>query len=118
MALSLGGWLRLFAIVRWLNFLDFIPTLLMVGIGVYCVVRVPKQPTRVQQMFMLAVAGLCFVLGLILVAPVLVPMAKPPLAEAAKPFYAGIHGGFWFFFKLYLYIYFFIWLRFTIPLHP
>jgi hypothetical protein len=56
---------------------------------------------------MLAVAGMCFVLGLILVAPVVLPLAKP--------FYAGIHGGFWFIFKVSLYIYFFMWLRFTIP---
>jgi NADH dehydrogenase len=80
---------------------------LMVAVGAYCVVRVPKQPTRVQQMFMLAVAGLCFVLGLVLLAPVVVPVAKP--------FYAGIHGGFWFILKVSLYIYFFMWLRFTIP---
>src|SRR6266571_3163619 len=111
--LFLGGWLRPFANVHgltgfhWLNSLDFVPVLLMVVIGVYCVQRAPKQPTRVQQMFMLAVAGLCFVLGLALLAPVVVPVAKP--------FYAGIHGGFWFIFKVSLYIYFFMWLRFTIP---
>ncbi|OLC83608.1 MAG: hypothetical protein AUH66_02355, partial [Acidobacteria bacterium 13_1_40CM_4_57_6] len=44
--LFLGGWLRPFSHVHWLNFLDFIPLLLMVGIGAYCVVRAPKQPTR------------------------------------------------------------------------
>jgi hypothetical protein len=37
------------------------------------------------------------------------------MAEAVKPFYAGIHGGFWFIFKVSAYIYFFMWLRFTIP---
>jgi NADH-quinone oxidoreductase subunit H len=105
--LFLGGWLRPFASVSWLNFLDFIPTLLMVAVAAYCVVRTPKQPTRVQQFFMLAVAGLCFIVGLILLAPVVVPIAKP--------FYAGIHGGFWFILKVSLYIYFFMWLRFTIP---
>src|SRR5204862_2086542 len=111
--LFLGGWLRPFAKFHelpgfhWLNFLDFVPLLLMVVVGVYCVQRVPKQPTRVQQLFMLVVAGLCFVLGLVLLAPVVVPIAKP--------FYAGIHGGFWFIFKVSLYIYFFMWLRFTIP---
>jgi NADH-quinone oxidoreductase subunit H len=119
--LFLGGWLRPFASVHglpgvhWLNFLDFVPALLMVAVGAYCVVRVPKQPTRVQQLFMLAVAGLCFVVGLVLLAPVLVPIVRPALREAAKPFYAGIHGGFWFIFKVSLYIYFFMWLRFTIP---
>src|SRR6266581_4916648 len=103
-----AGYMTEFSGFRWsLNFLDFIPALLMVAVGIYCVQRVPKQPTRVQQMFMLAVAGLCFVLGLALLAPVVVP--------AAKPFYAGIHGAFWFIFKVSLYIYFFMWLRFTIP---
>ncbi len=111
--LFLGGWLRPFASVHGLpgfhllNFLDLVPTLLLAAIAAYCVVRTPKQPTRVQQMFMLAVAGLCFVVGLVLLAPVVVPIAKP--------FYAGIHGGFWFILKVSLYIYFFMWLRFTIP---
>ena len=111
--LFLGGWLRPFASVHGLpgfhllNFLDFIPTLLMVAVGAYCVLRTPKQPTRVQQMFMLAVAGLCFVVGLALLAPVVLPIAIP--------LYAGVHGGFWFIFKVSLYIYFFMWLRFTIP---
>jgi len=111
--LFLGGWLRPFASVHGLpgfhllNFLDLVPTLLLVAIAAYCIVRTPKQPTRVQQMFMLAVAGLCFVVGLVLLAPVVVPIAKP--------FYAGIHGGFWFILKVSLYIYFFMWLRFTIP---
>src|SRR6266699_2438986 len=105
--LFLGGWLRPFSHVHWLNFLDFVPTLLMVAVGAYCLVRMPKQPTRVQQLFMLAVAGLCFVVGLLLLAPVVLAIAKP--------FYAGIHGGFWFIFKVSLYIYFFMWLRFTIP---
>jgi NADH-quinone oxidoreductase subunit H len=113
--LFLGGWLRPFASVPWLNFLDFLPALLMVAVGAYCVVRVPKQPTRVQQMFMLAVAGLCVVVALVLAAPVVLPIIKPSLRAAVAPFYAGIHGGFWFIFKVSLYIYFFMWLRFTIP---
>jgi NADH-quinone oxidoreductase subunit H len=105
--LFLGGWLRPFASVRWLNFLDFVPPLLMASIAAYCVIRVPKQPSRVQQLFMLAVAGLCFVLALVLLAPVILPIAKP--------FYPGIHGGFWFVLKVSAYIYLFMWLRFTVP---
>ena len=105
--LFLGGWLRPFAHVSWLNSLDFLPTLFMVVVAAYCVLRMPKQPTRVQQWFMLAVAGLCFVVALVLLVPVVVPIAHP--------FYAGIHGGFWFICKVSLYIYFFMWLRFTIP---
>jgi NADH-quinone oxidoreductase subunit H len=113
--LFLGGWLRPFASVTWLNFLDFLPPLLMVAIGAYCIVRAPKQPTRVQQLFMLAVAGLCFVIALVLAAPVVLPVIRPSLRLAVVPFFAGIHGGFWFIFKVSLYIYFFMWLRFTIP---
>jgi NADH-quinone oxidoreductase subunit H len=113
--LFLGGWLRPFAGIRWLNFLDFVPPLLMIGIGCYCVLRMPRQPSRVQQIFMLAVAGLCFVAALVLAGPVLLPFVKPSLAAAVKPFYAGIHGGFWFIFKVSAYLYFFMWLRFTIP---
>jgi NADH-quinone oxidoreductase subunit H len=113
--LFLGGWLRPFAGFPWLNFLDFLPPLLMVAVGAYCVVRVPKQPTRVQQLFMLAVAGLFFLVALVLAAPVVLPVFKPSLRAAVTPFYAGIHGGFWFVFKVSLYIYLFMWLRFTLP---
>jgi NADH-quinone oxidoreductase subunit H len=64
---------------------------------------------------MLVVAGLCFAVALVLAAPVLVPVVKPSLAAAVKPFYEGIHGGFWFILKVSAYIYFFMWLRFTLP---
>jgi NADH-quinone oxidoreductase subunit H len=105
--LFLGGWLRPFARVHALDVLDFLPTLLLIAIAAYCVMRAPKQPVKVQQLFMLAVAGLCFVLGLVLLLPVVLPIAKP--------LYAGIHGGFWFILKVSLYIYLFMWLRFTLP---
>jgi NADH-quinone oxidoreductase subunit H len=113
--LFLGGWLRPFAKVGWLNFLDYVPPLLMLAIAVYCVLRMPKQPSRVQQIFMLAVAGLCFVVALVLVAPLVLPHVNPALTEPAKPFRDGILGGFWFIFKVSAYLYFFMWLRFTIP---
>ena len=113
--LFLGGWLRPFASVRWLDFLDFVPPLLMIAVGAYCVLRAPKQPSRVQQWFMLAVAGLCIALALVLAMPVIAPVIKPSLREAAKPFFAGIHGGFWFLLKVSAYIYLFMWLRFTLP---
>jgi NADH-quinone oxidoreductase subunit H len=113
--LFLGGWLRPFPRTHWLDFLDFLPALLMVAIGAYCVVRTPKQPSRVQQVFMLAVAGLCFVVALVLIAPMLLPFFKPSLTAAMKPFHNGILGAFWFIFKVSAYLYFFMWLRFTIP---
>jgi NADH-quinone oxidoreductase subunit H len=113
--LFLGGWLRPFSQTHWLDFIDFLPPLSMVAIGVYCLMRTPKQPARVQQLFMLAVAGLCFAVALVLAAPVILPFVKPSLASAVKPFYEGIHGGFWFVFKVSAYLYFFMWLRFTLP---
>ncbi|PYT75062.1 MAG: NADH-quinone oxidoreductase subunit H [Acidobacteria bacterium] len=113
--LFLGGWLRPFPRTHWLDFIDFLPPLLMVVIGVYCLIRVPKQPVRVQQLFMLAVAGMCFAVAVVLAAPMLGPLLKPSLASAMKPFFEGIHGGFWFIFKVGAYIYFFMWLRFTLP---
>ena len=113
--LFLGGWLRPFPRTHWLDFLDFVPPLLMVALGAYCVMRAPKQPVRVQQLFMLAVAGLCFVLALVLAAPLLLPLAKPSLAAAVKPFHDGILGSFWFLLKVSAYIYLFMWLRFTLP---
>jgi NADH dehydrogenase len=69
----------------------------------------------VQQIFILAVAGLCFFLALVLAVPVLVPVVNPSLAAAVKPLYEGIHGGFWFLLKVSAYLYFFMWLRFTLP---
>lgn len=113
--LFLGGWLRPFPRTHWLDFLDFAPPLLMVLIGIYCVIRAPKQPARVQQWFMLAVAGLCFVLAFVLLAPVLAPVLKPSLATTVQPFREGILGSFWFLLKVAVYLYFFMWLRFTLP---
>ena len=113
--LFLGGWLRPFPRTHWLDFLDFFPALMMIAIGVYCVMRAPRQPAKVQVLFMLAVAGLCFVLALILAAPLLLPIVKPSLASTVKPFADGILGSFWFLLKVSAYIYFFMWLRFTIP---
>jgi NADH-quinone oxidoreductase subunit H len=105
--LFLGGWLRPFAKVHALNFLDYLPALLIAAIGVYCLIRVPQQPSRVHQLFMLGVAALCFVVGLVLLAPVILPIAEP--------FKAGIHGSFWFLLKVSIYLYLFMWLRFTLP---
>ncbi len=105
--LFLGGWLRPFPNVAWLGVLDFVPPLLALGVAAYCVYRAPKQPVKVQQLFMLAVAGLCAVVALILAAPL--------VAGALSGLKAGIHGGFWFLFKVSGYIYLFMWLRFTLP---
>jgi len=106
--LFLGGWLRPFAGTALFNFLDFFPMVLMLGIAVYCLYRAPKQPVAVQKVFMVAVAGICALLALILVAP-LIPGS--PMAGAKE----GLLGAFWFLFKVSAYLYIFMWLRFTFP---
>jgi NADH-quinone oxidoreductase subunit H len=109
--LFLGGWLRPFANVHALDVpLDSLPWLLMVVVGLYCFYRAPKQPVKVQSMFMVAVGLLMLFLALVLALP-LVPAVNNML-PALKP---GLHGAFWFLLKVGLYIYLFMWLRFTFP---
>jgi len=108
--LFLGGWLRPFAGMPIFNFLDFFPTLLMLFVGAYCFYRAPKQPVKVQKMFMVAVGLGIFLVGAILAAP-LAPSVNSML-PGLKP---GLHGAFWFLLKVGLYIYLFMWLRFTFP---
>jgi len=105
--LFLGGWLRPFPNVHWLNWLDILPALFTAAVGAYCVYRAGKQPVRVQTLFMWAVAALCFLVALILAATLFVS----PL-QGAK---AGLLGAFWFLMKVSGYIYVFMWLRFTLP---
>jgi NADH-quinone oxidoreductase subunit H len=64
----------------------------------------------VQKIFMAAVGVLCLVMAAVLTVPVVAPQGS--LLASAKP---GIHGAFWFLFKVGAYIYVFMWLRFTFP---
>src|SRR5437588_6673268 len=108
--LFLGGWLRPFPRTPLFNFLDYLPPLLMLGVAGYCFWRAPKQPVAVQKMFMVAVGLLCIALTLALAMPLAAPAGS--LLASSK---AGIHGAFWFLFKVAAYIYVFMWLRFTFP---
>jgi NADH-quinone oxidoreductase subunit H len=108
--LFLGGYLRPFANTPFFNFLDYLPPLVMLGVAGYCFWRAPRQPVAVQKMFMAAVGLLCIVLALALFVPLAAP--RDSLLAASK---AGIHGAFWFLFKVAAYIYVFMWLRFTFP---
>src|SRR3989442_15694797 len=82
----------------------------MVLVGFSSSLRAPEQPVPVQKLFMGAVGGLCLLLA--------VALALPQFA-AAGSFLAGlkpaVHGGFWFLLKVFLYLYVFMWLRFTLP---
>src|SRR3984885_6235062 len=108
--LFLGGWLRPFAGTPAFNFLDGFPSLLMLLVSGYCFYRAPKQPVKVQSMFMVAVGLLLIVAAIVLALP-LVPAVNNML-PGLKP---GLHGAFWFLLKVGLYIYLFMWLRFTFP---
>ncbi len=108
--LFLGGWLRPFAGTPAFDFLDYLPSLLMLGVGAYCFYRAPKQPVQVQKMFMVGLGLAIFAVAAILAAP-LVPRVNEML-PGLKP---GLHGAFWFLLKVGLYIYLFMWLRFTFP---
>jgi NADH-quinone oxidoreductase subunit H len=107
--LFLGGWLRPFPNVRWLNGLDAAPALLLAAVGAYCVFRAGKQPARVQSLFMWAVALACFVISAIFALAA--PVGHPPL----QFMHDGLYGAFWFLLKVSAYIYIFMWLRFTLP---
>src|ERR1700675_660136 len=58
--LFLGGWLRPFASTPELNFLDYLPALMMLVVAGYCFYRTPKQPVKIQKA-VLAAVGLMFV---------------------------------------------------------
>jgi len=108
--LFLGGWLRPFAGTRAFNFLDFVPSVLLLGVAAYCFYRAPKQPVKVQKMLLAAIGALIILVALILAAPLVAPAGS--FVATMK---AGLHGAFWFLLKVGLYIYLFMWLRFTFP---
>jgi len=109
--LFLGGWLRPFA--RWhdhfpgtsLEFFDVLPTLAFLAAAAYCFWLAPKQPVQIQKLVMVAVGALCLVLAGVMAG---VLFASPEVT-------AGVHGAFWFMLKVVLYLYAFLWFRFTFP---
>ncbi|MFZ3331358.1 MAG: complex I subunit 1 family protein [Candidatus Acidiferrales bacterium] len=109
--LFLGGWLRPLASFHEhfpgtsIEWLDAFPSLLTFGVAVYCLTLAPKQPVKIQKMFMLAVAILCFLLSGALLGALFAPTGVMQ----------GIHGAFWFLAKVFAYLYAFLWIRFTFP---
>lgn len=108
--LFLGGWLRPFAGTPAFDFLNFAPPVMMLGLGAYCFYRTPKQPVKVQQSFMMVVGLLMLVVAVVLAVPL-----APPVDRMLPGLKAGLHGAFWFLVKVGLYLYVFMWLRFTFP---
>ncbi len=109
--LFLGGWLRPGAryheqipgtSIEWL---DALPALLTLGVALYCLSLVPKQPVKIQKVVMALVAGLCVIIAGVLAGALFAP---PAVMQ-------GVHGAFWFMAKVFAYIYAFLWIRFTFP---
>jgi NADH-quinone oxidoreductase subunit H len=109
--LFLGGWLRPGARYHEqipgtsIEFLDALPALLTLGVALYCVSLVRKQPVKIQKIVMALVAGLCVIIAGVLAGALFAP---PAVMQ-------GIHGAFWFMAKVFAYIYAFLWIRFTFP---
>ena len=101
--LFLGGWLRPFPSVGWLSYpLDYgVPLALFGGTGIWCFLRsAPRMKSRIHAVSM-RFLGVAF-LGL--AAFFMVPAVN---AAFAAPF--------WFFLKLGIIMYIFIWMRGTFP---
>ncbi len=109
--LFLGGWLRPFPGLGGTlgGALDWIPSLVFLGLAGYCAWRTPKQPVPVQKLVLLLFGGLCALIALALAIP-LAPNLRG-WAALREP----IHGAFWFLAKVFLYLYGFMWFRFTFP---
>jgi NADH-quinone oxidoreductase subunit H len=110
--LFLGGWLRPFPgnhqhlFGTPVELLDALPSLLFLGVALYCFSLTPRQPVKVQKIFMAAVGSAC-----ILLAGVMALTLFPPFDAARE----GVHGAFWFMAKVGAYVYAFLWVRFTFP---
>lgn len=109
--LFLGGWLRPFASSHTalpgtsIELLDALPSLLVLGVALYCFYLAPKQPVKIQKLVMAMAGGLCLIIAGALAGAL---FASPSVLQ-------GIHGAFWFLAKVFAYIYFFLWFRFTFP---
>ncbi|MFB3126754.1 MAG: NADH-quinone oxidoreductase subunit NuoH [Candidatus Acidiferrales bacterium] len=102
--LFLGGWLRPFPNVEWLNFLRFAPVVVFGAAGTWCFLRFFRFPTGREwfwqrlMLFALGAGAAAAALGLL----------YPPVLVASQ-------GAFWFLAKVFLFLYAFIWFRGTFP---
>jgi len=96
----LGGWLRPFASLRALDFLNYAPVVAFLGAGAFILWLGLKSLVPLERYFFLALALACLVLaGLVAIPAVL----------------NAIQGIFWFGIKVLAFLYAFIWYRGTFP---
>ncbi|HTQ97735.1 MAG TPA: NADH-quinone oxidoreductase subunit H [Candidatus Acidoferrum sp.] len=97
----LGGWLRPFPNVRWLNWLDFTPGVLLLGISVFYFYKPSNRRTPWFSIFVCASAALVL----------LTPWFLPSLRFALP----GLNGAFWFLVKVKIGVSALKWQRFSLP---
>jgi NADH-quinone oxidoreductase subunit H len=98
--LFLGGWLRPFAGVGWLDFLNFTPIVAFLGAGAFVLWLGLKGSVPLERYFFMVLAAGCVLLaGLVAIPAVL----------------NAIQGIFWFGTKVLVFLYAFIWYRATFP---
>jgi NADH-quinone oxidoreductase subunit H len=105
--LFLGGWLRPFPNVHWLNWVDAFPALLLALAAGHAIHRSGQEQAEAKRQLLWVVALLSFA-GAILLAGILL---LSPLRFLQPAFF----GAFWFLFKIILYVYFSTALRFAFP---
>jgi NADH-quinone oxidoreductase subunit H len=98
--LFLGGWLRPFPNVEALEFLNYAPVVALVGLGAMCLTGLNREPSKPQKLGMIALGGVFILAGLACA----IPMVN-----------GAVQGLFWFILKVFLGVYTFIWVRFTLP---
>ena len=100
--LFLGGWLRPFPSVGWLEIpMNYgVPLILFVGSAILCIPMSRRLKLAWQRWFLLVLAAILAVCGLVFAVPAV---------------NAAITGVFWFLFKATAIIYFLIWIRGTFP---
>ncbi|MFZ0037311.1 MAG: complex I subunit 1 family protein [Candidatus Acidiferrales bacterium] len=107
--LFLGGWLRPLASFHEHLFgmpfeaLDILPALIFLGLAGWCAKLARRQAVPIQKIVMFLFVGLFVVL------------AATMAWSLNSPLMAGIHGAFWFIVKVLVYLYGFLWFRFTFP---
>lgn len=95
-----GGWLRPFASVRALDFLNFCPILAFLAAAGFVLWLGLKSQLSAERRFFIRLAAVFVVLGIL--------VAYPPVLNA-------IQGVFWFGAKVLAFLYGFIWCRATFP---
>jgi len=98
--LFFGGWLRPFASVRWLDFLNYGPVAGLIGAGIFVLWLGWKARDTGERGFFKFLGVALIVLGVL--------VAYPPVL-------AAVQGIFWFTAKMLLFLYAFIWYRGTFP---